>query len=107
MGKFKVEAPKNIWIDELICLRSKCYAFKCGDNSKYKLKVISKSYSKNIQFDEYNKCVDGEEYQRECNNFFIRSINHEMHLQEVKKSTLSVIDDKRRYLKNIETIPWN
>ena len=69
LGKFKVETPKNIWIDELICLRSKYYAFKCGDDSKYKLKVISKSYSKNIQFDEYKKCLDGEEYQRDCNNF--------------------------------------
>ena len=28
--KFKIETPKNIWIDEFICLRSKMYAFKCG-----------------------------------------------------------------------------
>ena len=26
LGKFKVETPKNIWIDEFICLRSKMYA---------------------------------------------------------------------------------
>ena len=34
LGKFKIETPKNIWIDEFVCLRSKMYAFKCGDNSK-------------------------------------------------------------------------
>ena len=34
VGKFKIETPENIWIDEFVALRSKCYAFKCGDNSK-------------------------------------------------------------------------
>ena len=29
IGKFKIETPKNIWIDEFVCLRSKMYAFKC------------------------------------------------------------------------------
>ena len=30
-----------------------------------------------------------------------------MVLQEVKKSTLSIFDDKRCYIRNIESIPWN
>ena len=34
IGKFKIETPKNIWVDEYFCLRSKMYAFKCGDNGK-------------------------------------------------------------------------
>ena len=45
IGKFKIETPKNIWLDEFICLRSKMYSFKCGDNTKNKLKGISKSQS--------------------------------------------------------------
>ena len=106
IGKFKIETPKNIWIDEFICLRSKMYAFKCGDNSKNKLKGISKAQSKNIKFEEYKKCLDGEEYQKECDNYIIRSINHEMILQKVKKSTLSIFDDKRCYINNIESNPW-
>ena len=85
IGKFKIETPKNIWIDEFVCLRSKMYAFKCGGDSKNKLKGISKSYSKNIKLDEYKKCLDGEEYQHECDNYILRSINHEMNLQRVKK----------------------
>ena len=52
IGKFKIETPKKIWIDEFVCLRSKMYAFKCGDDSKNKLKGISKSQSKNIKFEE-------------------------------------------------------
>ena len=52
-GKFKIETPKIIWIDEFVYLSSKMYAFKCGDDSKNKLKAISKSQSKNIKFEEY------------------------------------------------------
>ena len=33
-GLFKIETPKYIWIDEFVCLRSKMYSFKCGDDSK-------------------------------------------------------------------------
>ena len=107
IGKFKIETPKNIWIDEFVCLRSKIYAFKCGNDSNNKLKGVSKSQSKNIKFEEYKKCLDGEDYQRECNNYIIRSINHEMVLQRIKKSTSSIFDNKRCYINNIECKPWN
>ena len=105
IGKFKFETPKNSWIDEFICLRSKMYAFKCGNDSKNKLKGCSKSQSKHIKFEEYKKSLDGEEYQRECNNYILRSNNHQMHLQEIKKSTLSQFDDKRCYINETESIP--
>ena len=97
IGKFKLETPKNIWIDEFVCLRSKVCSFKCKDNKedKNKIKGISKSQSKHIKFEEYYNCLFGGEYQKECNNYNTRSINHEMILQEVKKSTLSIFDDKR------------
>ena len=44
-------------------------------------------------------------FQSECNNYILRSINHEMHLQEIEKSTLSILDDKRCYINNIESKP--
>ena len=93
--KFKIETPQNVFIDEFVCLRSKAYSFKCKDNteSKTKIKRIAKSQSKHIKFEEYYNCLFGGEYQRECNNYIIRSINNEMVLQEVKKSTLSIFDD--------------
>ena len=109
IGKFKVETPKNIWIDEFGCLRSKAYSFKCKDNKgdKNKIKGISKSQSKHIKFEEYYNCLFSKEYQKECDNYIIRSINHEMVLQEVKKSTLSIFDDKRCYINETESIAWN
>ena len=83
------------------------YAFKGGDDSKIRLKGISKSQSTHIKFEEIKKRFDGEEYHRECNNYISRSINHEMHLQEIKKSTLSIFDDKRCYESNIKSLPWS
>ena len=32
IGKFKIETPKGFLNDKYICLRSKMYAFKCGDD---------------------------------------------------------------------------
>ena len=43
IGFFKIETLKSIWIDEFVCLRSKMYAFKCENDSKNKLKGVSKS----------------------------------------------------------------
>ena len=78
-------------------MRSKAYSFKCKDKdeNKNKMKRISKPQSKHIKFEEYYNCLFDREYQKECNNYIIRSINHQMILQEVKKSTLSLFDDKR------------
>ena len=69
-----------MWIHGFVCLRGKMYSFKCGDDNKNELKGISKSQSKHIEIEEKKKCLYGEEYQRECDNYIIRSINHEMYL---------------------------
>ena len=109
IGKLKIETPKNVSIDKFVCLRSKPYSFKCknNDENKNKTKGISKSQSEHIKYEEYCNRLFGGQYQKECNNYFIRSINHEMVLQEVKKSTLSIFDDKRCYINETESIPWN
>ena len=57
----------------------------CGNNSKNKLKGISKSFSRNIKIEEYNNCLFGGEYQKDCDNYIIWSINHEMYIQKLKK----------------------
>ena len=57
IGKFKIQTPRKIWIDEFICLRSTMYAFKSGDDSKKKLKGISNSQSKNIKFEGNYNCL--------------------------------------------------
>ena len=38
IGKFKIETPKNIWIDEFVCLRSKAYSVKCKNIDENKIK---------------------------------------------------------------------
>ena len=70
-GFFKIETPKNIWIDEFVCLRSKMYSFKCGGDSKNILKGISKSQSKHIKFEEIYNCLFGGECQKDCDNYII------------------------------------
>ena len=107
IGKIKIETPKNIWIEEFVCLKSKMYAFKCGDDTKNKLKVVSIPYFKNTKFEEYYNCLFGKDYQQECDNYIIRSLNHEMYLQRAKKSTLSNFDDKRCYINETESFSWN
>ena len=61
IGKYEMETPKNIRIDEFFCLRNKMSSFKCGDDIKNKLKGTSKSQSKRFKLAEYKKCLDGEE----------------------------------------------
>ena len=109
LGKFKIETPKIVFIDEFIALRSKMYAFKCKDKEedKNKLKGISKNQSKNFKFEDYKKCLNGEKFKNECDIYILKSSNHDMHMQGIKKTTLSIFDDKRNYLDNITTIPWN
>ena len=70
-------------------------AFKCGDDSKNRLKGISKSHFEKNIFEENYSCLFGGDYRQECDKYIIRSINQEMNLQRVKKSTLSQFDDKR------------
>ena len=106
IGKFKIETPANLGIDEFVCLRSKMFAFNCANDSRNKLKSVSKSQSKNIKFEEHKKCLDEENFQSECNNYVPGSINHEVHLQEIKKSTISIFDDKRCHINNIESKAW-
>ena len=79
-------------------MRSKAYSFKCDEKNTTKLKRISKSCSKYKKYRQYKKCLDGEEYQKGCDNWSLKSINHEMYLQKIKKSSLSFFDNKRIYL---------
>ena len=105
IGKFEIETHKIFWIDEFVCLKSKMYAFKCGNDSNNNLNGICKSYSKNIKFEEYKNCLDGNDYKK-CDKYIIRSLNHEMYLQKVTKSTLFSFDDERCYKGNIKSKPW-
>ena len=53
VGKFKIETPENVFIDEFICLGRKAFSLKCGFDKTNKLKSISESQSKANKFEKY------------------------------------------------------
>ena len=107
IGKFKNDTPKNIWIDEVVCVRNKIHSFKRGDDIKIKIEKFSKSQSKHVKFEEYKNHLDGEEYQKDSDNYIVRSFSHEMYFQNVRKLALSSFDNKRCYINETESKHWN
>ena len=71
------------------------------------MKGVFKSQWKHFKFEVYKKCPDANDYKLKCDNFIIRSMNHEMYLQRLFKSTLSPFDDKCCYEDKIEINHWN
>ena len=71
------------------------------------MKSISTPQSKTIKFEEHYSCFFGGKYQKVCDNYVIRSINCDKHLQKVRKPTLSPFNEKRWYIGETESTPWN
>ena len=106
-GYLKIETPMSLYIDKFVCLRSKCYAYTTQlDGYNIKFKGIVKGYKKEISFDQYYKCLKNETYNKTCKQFCIRSHDHGMYLQQITKKSLCPFDDKRKYINNIQSIPW-
>ena len=61
---FKIETPKNIWIEKVICLRRKAYSFEIESDNIKKLKSISKSRSKKYKFQKKYNCLIGVEQEK-------------------------------------------
>ena len=102
----KMETPNNNLIDEFVRLACKSYSFQCNDKLTNTVKGVSKSYSKHFKNEYFRKCLVGEDYQKECDNYILRSPNNKMCLQLVKNSTLTIFDDKRCDESNSERKPW-
>ena len=95
-------------MDEFTALRCNMYAHKCGDDSKKKIKGIINFFSKDTKFEEFKKSLDGEKYQKKCDNYFLISINHEMYIQKAKeKPTRNQFDYKLCYINDIESNSWS
>ena len=106
-GYLKIETPKSLYIDKFVCLRSKCYAYTSQlDGYENKFKGIVKGYKKEISFDQYYKCLMNQTYNQTCTQYCIRSHDHNMYLQQITKKSLSPFDDKREYIKNIQSRAW-
>ena len=93
-------------MDELICLKSKAYLFKCARDNQSELKSVSKTETKHFKFvEEYNGLYGGANY-KECDKYIIEFNNREIYLQRKRKSALADFNVKRCYIKEIESEPW-
>ena len=105
-GYLKRETPKSLYVDKFACLRSECYAYTTElDGNDNKLKGICVGYKKEISFDQYYKCLKNEAYDKHCEQFCIRSHDHEMYLQQKTKKSLSPSDDKRECINETKSRP--
>ena len=102
IGKFKIETLPYFSIDEFICLRAKSYSFSVSEKEISKQKGIQKLNSLN----EYKNCLFNNTTTNQT-NFSIRSENHNLKVISQKKLALNPFDDKRLYLNNLDSVPWN
>ena len=71
-----------------------------------KFKGIVKGYKREISFEQYYNCLMNQTYNQTCTQYCIRNHDHGMYLQQITKKSLSVFDDKRKYINNIQSMPW-
>ena len=93
-------------ITEVVGLRSKCYMYKVATgNTSIVCKGIGKSARNNLSLEQYKSCIEDFNQIKSIMSV-IRSKNHVLHTQKIRKLALSSTDDKR-YLKycGIHSIP--
>ena len=102
IGKFKIETSPYLVIDEFCCLRSKSYTFSCNDKIVSKQKGVQKLDS----LEEYKNCLFNNQTTNQT-NYLIRSNNHSIKVIEQNKLALNSFDDKRLYINNTQSVPWD
>ena len=87
-------------------LRAKCYALKSEESCEKRAKGVGKRVvSSKVGFEHYDKCLrENKVYNTQSVN--LRSRDHEITTDLIRKEALSAFDDKR-YLQGMEHIvPW-
>ncbi len=94
-------------IIEFVGLRAKCYAFKSEkDHLTRKLKSVTRSYIEKFSFDHYLDCLR-QICKHTVTQYHIRSVNHSVTLDQVKRVALSSYDNNRWLLPcGIHSIPY-
>ena len=72
-GYLNLDTPKFSYIDEFVCLRSKCYAYRTklnGDGNIFK--SICKGNSKNKMFKQCYNCIHNNPYNKQCTQYCLR-----------------------------------
>ena len=102
IGKMKIETSPVLVLDNFVALRSKSYAYSFGDTQISKQKGIQKSPKK----ESYINSIFNSETTM-ATNYSIRSNAHNLTVQKQDKLALNPFDDKREYLKPIQSLPWD
>ena len=85
VGKCKIETPKCLYLEKSIILTSKGYAFECNDKTESKRTELVNLIRK--KYEPCYNCSFWREYQKDCDCYKIRSINHEIYLQKVTEKS--------------------
>ena len=99
IGKFKDEMNGNV-VREFVGLRSKMYSLLDANSEKLTAKGIKKSFvTKHLKHQMYKDCLFGE-IGTQAEFHTLRSRNHQVKTELVKKDALSCFDDKRFLIAN-------
>jgi hypothetical protein len=114
VGLFKDESGGKEVFEEWIFLRPKCYSMLTQSDSKHKAKGIMRDTALHHQqyldvYSSFNPTADEESppSKRVCvEQRSIRSDNHQLQTVRYSKVALSVLDDKRCWLKQNFSLPY-
>jgi hypothetical protein len=98
LGKMKDETA-GVAIEEFVGLRPKMYSLMYGSHEKKTAKGITRACQRRIKHEDYKQCLFNKKQTSVvgCN---IRSYNHELFSEKIRKVALSSYDDKRYVLEN-------
>ena len=86
-------------LTEIVCLRSKLYSIQFEGGVKQRAKGIQKSVKKTLHHDLFKSCLFDNQSERKSMTQ-LRSTNHQIVVNRMKKIALSCFDDKRYLLED-------
>jgi hypothetical protein len=92
LGFFRDEMAGKNTITHFAGLRSKTYALKTKDKEIAKCKGIPKCAKRKLTFAKFKKCLE-EITEEQVVYFNMRSINHEIYTQNIRKRALCTFDE--------------
>ena len=114
IGKLKIETSRVLVLDKLNALQSKSYSFSYNNNpigTQSYSGIIRKAKQKGIQnapeCEDYINSLFMSETTSPTIYYWIRSILHQLSVQKQNKVASNPFDDKRLYIKPIQSLPWD
>ena len=103
---FFFKIPGDHYVDQVIWLCPKMYSYILDDGeSKQLAKGIKKYITKNMSFNDYKTVLDTTLPMRHEQNL-IRSRHHSLYIERLKKSSLSLFDNKRFWIDKYRSLAF-